>query len=123
MLNGFAPYLAEVLASQLLQSLLFKGIKLEVYLKIGCVAGQALRKLFVLGYADAIGIEHQVFDGLCFRDVEDFKKLRVHGWLAAADLHYVGLTFISYDGIEHLLYFLERAVPPITWRRHGITGG
>src|SRR5215469_6055032 len=46
-------------------------------------------------------------NGTRLRHFDDGEEVRMHGWLAARELHHVWMAFVADDGIEHLLYLLQ----------------
>ena len=42
-------------------------------------------------------------EGLSFRIVEDFEELRMEGGLAAGYLENIGMAFVAYHRVDHLL--------------------
>ena len=106
-------YGPQVFAAQGFEGFFFKRVELQIHLKIRHVRCQAAHEGRIFGNADAVGVQHQVPDGLALGNVQNFKELRVHGGFAAADLHHVGLAFIGHHNVEHPFYFFQGTVAPV----------
>ena len=58
----------------------------------------------------------------CFGNIQYLKKLRMHSRFAATDLYHIGFAFVADNQIEHRFYFFQCPMPPVVWRRFGVTG-
>ncbi len=111
-------------ADQLIGTLV-KAVELEIELELvtPCVErSQALDKVRIRSEPESIGVDVNLTDTPLEADFDEALEVRVDGWLAARQLHHVG---IALPGLKQPVQFpcelLDGHLPREVWRRGRVT--
>ncbi len=100
---------AQIAAAQIEQRFAFERIELQIDFEVFDFR-EAFYEFFVLRDFQAVGIDHQVTNGLRLGHFYDREKIGMESGFAAGKLYYVGMAFVANDSVQHFFNQRERAM-------------